>query len=215
MKLYYYDHCPFCTRARMIFGFRNIPVDSEILANDDEETPNRLIGKKMLPILVKEDGTAMGESLDIVKYVNQLAEQPIDEDVRPALNDLLDKINKYAIYLILPRSSKIDFAEFATPSAVDYYTKKKTETVGDFDAQIARSDEYIAKLDEDLKALDALILSTDAANGKAPSMEDILIFPILRNLTTVKGINWPDGIRDYLDSISRQTAISLLFDHAI
>ena len=215
MKLYYYDHCPFCTRARMIFGFHNIPVDSEILANDDEETPNKLIGKKMLPILVKDDGTAMGESLDIVKYVNQLAEQPINEDVRPALNELLDKINKYAIYLILPRSSKIDFAEFATQSAVDYYTKKKTEAVGDFDAQITRSDEYIAKLDEDLKALDTLILSADAANGQAPSMEDILIFPILRNLTAVKGINWPEGIRAYLDNISKQTAIPLLFDHAI
>lgn len=215
MKLYYYDHCPFCTRARMIFGFHDVPVETEILANDDEETPNKLIGKKMLPILVKDDGEAMGESLDIVKYVNQLADQPLDEAVRPALQELLDKISQYARYLILPRSPKIDFEEFATQSAVDYYTKKKTEAVGDFDEQIARSDEYIAKLNDDLKALDALILSADAANGKVPSMEDILTFPGLRNLTAVKGINWPEGIRAYLDSISKQTGIPLLYDKAI
>ncbi|MDU1427151.1 MAG: glutaredoxin, partial [Klebsiella michiganensis] len=27
MKLYIYDHCPFCLKARMIFGLKNIPVE--------------------------------------------------------------------------------------------------------------------------------------------------------------------------------------------
>ena len=27
MKLYIYDHCPFCVRARMIFGLRDVAVD--------------------------------------------------------------------------------------------------------------------------------------------------------------------------------------------
>ena len=27
MKLYIYDHCPFCMRARMIFGLRNVSVE--------------------------------------------------------------------------------------------------------------------------------------------------------------------------------------------
>lgn len=215
MKLYYYDHCPFCTRARMAFALLNIPVEGKILANDDEETPKRLIGKKMLPILVKEDGSAMGESLDIVKYANMLTDEPLDERVRPELQALLDDISQYAGLLILPRSAKIAFEEFATQSAVDYYTKKKTEAVGDFDTQIARSSEYIAKLDHDLLALDKLILSSDAANGKAPSMEDILVFPGLRNLSSVKGVNWPKGVRAYMDSMSRQTRIPLLFEHAI
>ncbi|HCS3144438.1 TPA: glutaredoxin, partial [Shigella flexneri] len=26
MKLYIYDHCPYCLKARMIFGLKNIPV---------------------------------------------------------------------------------------------------------------------------------------------------------------------------------------------
>ncbi|EPT9973233.1 glutaredoxin, partial [Escherichia coli] len=25
MKLYIYDHCPYCLKARMIFGLKNIP----------------------------------------------------------------------------------------------------------------------------------------------------------------------------------------------
>ena len=71
MNLYVYDHCPFCVRARMIFSLKNLPVELVVLANDDEATPIGLVGKKVVPILVKEDGTAMPESLDIVHYVDE------------------------------------------------------------------------------------------------------------------------------------------------
>ncbi len=53
MKLYIYDHCPFCVKARMIFGLKNIPVELNVLQNDDEATPTRMIGQKMVPILQK------------------------------------------------------------------------------------------------------------------------------------------------------------------
>ncbi len=39
MKLYIYDHCPFCVRARIIFGLRGVAGDEVVLANDDEATP--------------------------------------------------------------------------------------------------------------------------------------------------------------------------------
>ena len=83
MKLYSYDHCPYCVKARMIFGLRGIGFEHAILANDDEATPNKLIGKKMVPILVKNDGSAMGESLDIVRYVDSLSGQHLDPELRP------------------------------------------------------------------------------------------------------------------------------------
>lgn len=53
MKLYIYDHCPFCVRARMIFGLRGVAVQQIFLQNDDEATPIRMIGAKQLPILEK------------------------------------------------------------------------------------------------------------------------------------------------------------------
>ena len=73
MKLYIYDHCPFCVRARMIFGLRGVEVENVILANDDEDTPIGMIGAKQVPILEKDDGTFMGESLDIVHYIDETA----------------------------------------------------------------------------------------------------------------------------------------------
>ena len=46
MKLYIYDHCPFCVRARMIFGLRGLPVEEAVLLNDDEAAPIAMIGAK-------------------------------------------------------------------------------------------------------------------------------------------------------------------------
>ena len=54
MKLYIYDHCPFCVRARMIFGLRDVAVEEVVLANDDEATPIGMIGSKQVPICKKK-----------------------------------------------------------------------------------------------------------------------------------------------------------------
>ena len=72
MKLYIYEHCPFCTRARMIFGLKGLPVELAVILEGDAATPLRLIGKKAVPILQKADGTHLGESLDIVRHVDAI-----------------------------------------------------------------------------------------------------------------------------------------------
>ena len=109
MKLYVYDHCPFCVRARMIFGLKNLPVELVVLANDDEATPIGLVGKKVVPILVKEDGTAMPESLDIVHYVDEhFGEKILSAHVRPEIEGLTRFTKAEGINLI--------------PSAI-YFTK--------------------------------------------------------------------------------------------
>lgn len=72
MKLFVYDHCPFCVKARMIFGLKQIAVELVILANDDEATPIRMIGKKMAPIL--QDGDQyLAESMDIVAHIDGMS----------------------------------------------------------------------------------------------------------------------------------------------
>ena len=54
MKLYIYDHCPFCVRARMAAGLFGADVEEVVLANDDEATPIGMIGAKQVPILQKK-----------------------------------------------------------------------------------------------------------------------------------------------------------------
>ncbi|VEA74095.1 Glutaredoxin-2 [Serratia rubidaea] len=77
MKLFIYDHCPFCVKARMIFGLQGKPVRLVTLLNDDEITPTTMIGKKMAPILQKDDGSYLPESMDIVHYIDRLDGKPL------------------------------------------------------------------------------------------------------------------------------------------
>ncbi|RLN38390.1 hypothetical protein BBJ28_00024771, partial [Nothophytophthora sp. Chile5] len=71
LKLYVYDHCPFCARARVILGLKKVPHELVFLANHDEATPIGLVGSKQAPILQLPSGKAFAESMDIVRYVDE------------------------------------------------------------------------------------------------------------------------------------------------
>ncbi|MDC2824681.1 glutaredoxin 2 [Rodentibacter pneumotropicus] len=215
MKLYAYDHCPFCVRARMIFGLKNLPFELVILANDDETTPIGLVGKKVVPILIKEDGTAMPESLDIVRYVDEnFGERILSEQIRPEIEEWVKKLGHYYNHLLIPRFVKMDLAEFKTQSAVDYFTKKKTESIGDFQQNLDETANYLVRLHQDLENLVPLIQSVATLNDGL-SLEDIIVFPMLRNLTCVRDIQFPPEVRAYLEKMSEQSGVDLYFDKAI
>ncbi len=188
MKLYIYDHCPYCVKARMIFGLKNLPVELNVLLNDDEATPTRMIGQKMAPILQKDDSRYLPESMDIVHYVDQLDGKPLLTGAqKPAIEEWLRKVNGYANRLLIPRFAKSSFDEFATPEARAYFVAKKEAALGNFEEHLAHSPGLIKNISDDLRALDKLIVQPNAVNGEL-SDDDIHLFPLLRNLTLVAGI---------------------------
>ncbi|MCX0505024.1 glutaredoxin 2 [Escherichia coli] len=215
MKLYIYDHCPYCLKARMIFGLKNIPVELHVLLNDDAETPTRMVGQNQVPILQKDDSRYMPESMDIVHYVDKLDGKPLLTGKRsPAIEEWLRKVNGYANKLLLPRFAKSAFDEFSTPAARKYFVDKKEASAGNFADLLAHSDGLIKNISDDLRALDKLIVKPNAVNGEL-SEDDIQLFPLLRNLTLVAGINWPSRVADYRDNMAKQTQINLLSSMAI
>ncbi|MFA9499883.1 glutaredoxin 2 [Mannheimia sp. E30BD] len=215
MKLYVYDHCPYCVRARMVFGLKDLPVELIMVANDDEATPVSLVGKKVVPILVKEDDTAMPESLDIVRYVDTHYGNPIiEESIRSEIEEWVSKLSKVYNHLLLPRFVKLDLAEFEKQSAIDYFVKKKTESIGDFAQNLAETDKYLAAVQSLINELSDLIKSEKALNGEL-SLEDIIVFPMLRNLTCVKGIQFPPKVLDYVNKMVELSKIDLYFAKAI
>ena len=215
MKLYIYDHCPFCVRARMIFGIQQIPVELITLANDDEATPISLIGAKQVPILQKPDGSYMGESLDIVRHINAQASQPIGETIRPSIQAWADKVGEYYNQLLFPRSIQLGLPEFATPSAVVYFIRKKEAQIGTGIAQmLEKTPELLAQIHDDLQTL-ASQIHANALNGSEISMEDIIIFPMLRNLSMVRDIQFPPIVRDYIANMAERSRVNTYFDRAV
>ena len=144
MKLYIYDHCPFCVRARMIFGLRNLTVQLDYFLNDDDASPTALIGTKQVPILQKVDGSYMAESLDIVRYIDTLSgSQRIDETIRPEVQTWFDHFNNLGNLLITPRIPKLKLPEFATQNAIDYFIDKKQDSIGSLEQHLAKTAHYI------------------------------------------------------------------------
>ncbi|ADP12228.1 MULTISPECIES: glutaredoxin 2 [Erwinia] len=210
MKLYIYEHCPFCVKARMIFGLKNIPLELVVMLNDDEATPQRMIGQKMAPILMKDDGSCMAESLDIVHYVDALDHQPLlTGSSNAAIADWLRHIGGYVNKLLIPRVAEAPFAEFATPQARGYFKNKKQGVYGDFAELKEHSPGLIKNVNDDLRKLDKLIMQPNAVNGEL-SLDDIHLFPLLRSLSLVAGIEYPTRVADYRDNMAKQTQINLL-----
>lgn len=217
MKLYVYDHCPFCTRARMAAALRGVATELVYLPNDDEDTPIRLIGAKQLPILQKEDGSHMGESLDIVHYFYRQDSSALDDAVRPEIQAWVDAFGDWGYRLIMPRDVQLGLPEFAAESSVAYFKGKKEAWLeASFEQLLQETPRYLAQAQEALHALNGLIApNADYVNGTHLSMEDILVFPLLRNLSMVKGAAYPDNVAHYVRAMSQAAKIPLFFDRAV
>lgn len=215
MKLYIYEHCPFCVKARMIFGLKNLPIELVVMQNDDEETPKRLIGQKMAPILQKEDGSCMPESMDIVNFIDNKDREPLlTGKTNPAITTWLRQVNDYVNKLLLPRIAVAPFEEFATPQARAYFKNKKQASIGDFEELKQHSAGLIKKISDDLRQLDKLIVKPNAVNGEL-SEDDIHLFPLLRSLSLVAGVEYPSRVAEYRDNMAKQTQVNLLSSVAI
>ena len=210
MKLYVYDHCPYCVKARMIFGLKNIPFEMKTLLNDDEKTPVRMIGKKMVPILQTSHGEFMPESMDIVSYIDQhYGKKPkVSPKTDHGLSAWLSKQSHLCYELAMPRWAKAPLDEFKTPSARAYFQKKKEAWLGPFDKALGKSPSLIKKMESELKKLEVLFKG-DQFFGPDLSFDDFHLFAFLRSLSIVKGLAFPEKIKSYSESLSKRSAIPL------
>jgi len=209
MKLYIYDHCPFCVRSRMIFGLKDVACEIITLPNDDEETPTRIIGKKMLPVLVTESHDAIGESLDIVKYIDETYGVPVltvsdDSEVEAWMEDATNVIFPLAI----PRWASSDFEEFRQDAARQYFAQKKEAVLGPFPRLLEQTETMVTEINAKLEILDGLLVRQERLTGHF-SLTDIRLFPLLRSLSIVKEIYWPRRVHEWLKEMAKRSRVNL------
>ena len=51
-----FEHCSLCFRVGMAAALKRLPLQETVVLDDDTETMFSLVGKRMIPILVKDDG---------------------------------------------------------------------------------------------------------------------------------------------------------------
>jgi len=211
MKLYVYEHCPFCIRARMIFGLKKVPLDLNVIMEGDVETPTRMVGRKVVPILQKEEGVYMPESMDIVHYVDQLDGAPVIKGECDPLIDAWCKDNTRSVFnLAIPRFTRADFKELSTPAAREAYTQREIKAFGDLDTLMANSQDYIDTLVAELGKIETYLRARNAI-----SITDFYLFPVLNLLTIVKDFPSPDYLSGYLDHVATSCNVPLFTDKAL
>ncbi|UBX48528.1 glutaredoxin 2 [Providencia alcalifaciens] len=213
MKLYIYDHCPFFVRARMIFGLKKVAIEEVILLDNDIETPTRMIGRKMVPILEKEDGRYLPESLDIVRYVDQLSEPRLAAgEISPEIDSWYKAVSSTVSKLVTPRFTESEFPEIATEEAKAAYIQRVSKFHGD-DLSVLRKETHTLLIELE-PYMDRLDVWLEKRNKALVDINDFIIFPVLRSLSIVKEIGFSTTIHDYMDRTSKATGINLLFSQA-
>ena len=211
MKLYVYDHCPFCTRARMIFGLKNIPLDLDFFLENDVDGPTKLVGKKTTPILQKTDASHMAESMDIVHYLDEQSQygekivKPLEEG--NPFKAWWDSAAMTVFKLAIPRLAQADLPEFATAEAREAFYVRQTKNFGDFDELIANTPALVKEVEVQLEKLDPVLADYDQVTEG-----DFFIFPLLRALSIVKGVKYPSNVRSYMERMEQSTGVGLYFD---
>lgn len=200
MRLYLFEHCSLCFRVRMIAAFKHLHLQETVVLDDDSEMMIELVGKRVIPILVRNDGSPMLESMDMVAYVDSIGDRVLTGPERNDVGAWAERVLGKLPPLTQPRYPLLGLPEFASVAALDHYHLRKRKTLGDFVELRANTRQHIGKLMPDLEELDGLIQSPLAINGKL-SLDDVRILPLLRSAAVVKGLRFPSKVRDYFETM--------------
>jgi glutaredoxin 2 len=195
-----FEHCSLCFRVRMIAALKRLHLQEVVVLDDDTETMVGLVGKRVIPILLKNDGQPMLESMDMVSYIEGLSDPVLTGPQRNEITAWADKIVPKIVPLTWPRYPLLGLPEFGTVAALDHYTVRKRKALGDLVELRANTRQYIKEAMLDLEQLDRLIESPQAVNG-ALSLDDIRVLPLLRSMAVVKGLRFPSSVRNYFESM--------------
>lgn len=222
-KLHVYDHCPYCVRVQLVAGWKQIPHEVEVYGYGDFEGPEALTGKKLLPALeyVDNEGETkyMLESLDIVDFIEKIDAGRNSKQTPPAKRDDIQewvkKVKPTHAALTRPAILKMPIKDWANVEDVTYAVNKYTTRFGFnyTEAQQAKA-QHLKEMNARLEELDELLHSEESANPEGRSMDDVLLVPDLRTLSSVKGVQWPARVRAYVDKACADAGIKTYFEHA-
>jgi glutaredoxin 2 len=195
-----FEHCSLCFRVRMTAALKRLHLQETVVLDDDSDTMVSLVGKRVIPILLKDDGQPMLESMDMVTYINDMGEPVLTGDEREEIGEWAKRVVSKTGPLTMPRYPLLGLPEFGTIAALDHYTLRKRKAYGDFVELRAKTRQYIDELMPDLEELDRLVESPKAVNGKL-SVDDVRVLPLLRSAAVVKGLHFPAKVRAYFEAM--------------
>ena len=244
LVLHGYEHCPFCTRARLVLGFVGMPFVCRFYGYGAGADPAKcegfgydpveggvvpLIGSKVCPVLsgagvpVREGQLGLPESLEICSFAAGVAK---DRRIAPAtgrkdIDEWLNRVKPTREALERPRLLRMAVPDFADQRDVEYARWKHTRSGFDYDAAEKATPKLLAELAPLLDELGTMLRGRDPAHGSMPtlnlwglSIDDSLVLPVLRSLTCVKGLEMPPLVREYVETGCARAGVPLFTEMA-
>lgn len=214
MTLYIFEHCMYSVRVLFFAGLKKIDLQVEAILANDDETLTKLIGETKVPLLVKDDGSCLGESLDIVRYLDQFdGKAPlIDwENDSPILEEWIGTHIKLVNKLVFPREIEADFGEFATLEARNHLRNKVEQRDGMTMAQYRERSEEYAKDIRDLlvRDIEPRLEKNQYIAGDKLQIDDICLYPFLLKLTIAEYDVFPPSTHKYVQNLMKQSGCDL------
>lgn len=209
MKLYIYEHCPFCIRVRYVAKMLHISLQEIIVDYHDKETPIQLVGKKVVPILIKDDGTPMLESSDIIDYLISLKHDYVAS--APAETTL--QWQKKAFPLLqrigYPRWLSLNLDEFSKEESHLAWVANKQVAELNFDHLLEQTAEIVKHVEALANEAEQL-LNFNGTDTQASLVDQAIYYSILSGVSCEPTINWPEKLQHWLNIQSENLALPLL-----
>ncbi|MEZ8013555.1 MULTISPECIES: glutaredoxin 2 [Vibrio] len=209
MKLYIYDHCPFCARVAYIAQSLGLNIELVSVDYDDAQTLIDLIGKKMVPVLQKDDGSIMAESLDIIAYFMDLKSN--DEQREPSEQATLFQSRSFPLTQQIgrPRWWNLDLAEYRSAGAKEAWRVSKETEGFNFEELLEKTPQYVQLINPLLKDAE-LLLELENGESSLPLIDQALYFSMLRGFCVEPSIEWPPELDHWMERKSKELGVGLL-----
>jgi glutaredoxin 2 len=199
--LYHYVHCPYCIRVRMAAGFLEIPYESKVLRYDDEQTPMKLSGRKMLPVWVNESGNAINESLDIIPLIDEDSYFKTKEVMASGeWKSFQEKLDQLSSLHSLTMPYFIWTKEFDDKSRA-YFQRKKEEKRGPFEVLVKNRklfekdlNSHLVEIEKDLK---------EFYKSDRLSLYDVVLASHLWGMYLVPEFQFSEKVHAYLQRVKQ------------
>ena len=129
----------------------------------------------------------------------------------PEIISLVNKLNHASKPLVYSRflNHPQNIQDFPTQSAKDYFKHKKEKYIGCFKANLRFPESAVEQTHIAMDQL-AQIMNYSFASANKLSWDDVMIFPILRNVTIISDlVQIPKNILRYTQHLSELTQIRL------